>query len=151
MAPELLEDDEDEEAEQTDEQTDEVDADGGENEGDEDEEVAEATLPGDEGVEETEDGDSSGGILSKINTKAVIVVSVVVVGGLILWRAIRGSGSSRKRQGRGNSERVEGNANPAANQSGGEGEALEDQIQAPDSEPLKQDEEMMSMLGMGGQ
>lgn len=105
--------------------------------GDEDEEdVAEVQMPGDE-EDVDDDGDDSGGILSSINTKAVIVISAAVgLGALILMWVRSGSGNQRS---------------PATEQQMDQPEEAEEEINisAPDSEPLEQDGEFMQQLGMG--
>lgn len=154
--PELLEDEDDEEqsAETETEPEESAGSDGGEGGEGEEEAVAEVDMPGEEGDEDAvvEDTESSGGILGKINTKAVIVAATVVVGVLIVLRKLRGGSSTPTRQGRGGAQQPkEGNANaPDGSQSGEQDGSLEDQVTAGDSDPLKQDEQMMDALGLGG-
>lgn len=156
--PELLEDDDPEEGveeTETEVETEEEEPmpetpnEDGEVESEEEtEEVAEVEMPGeadevDGGIEDEE----SSGALGRINTKAIIVAATIVVGVLIVLRYLRsGSGAQPQRRGRAGQEQEEGNPE---RRDGDGGERLEDQITAPDSQPLKQDDQMMSALGLG--
>lgn len=156
--PALLEDEDEDEEERTDAETngggeEAEEMDEGEEEstgdGEEEEEVAEVTMPGEDGEDASveSDGGDSTGVLGRINTKAIIVASAIVVGIVIVLRKIRGGASEPpQRQGRGR----EGNPNRQPEQQVEGEQSLEDQVTASDAEPLKQDEQMMQALNLGG-
>lgn len=109
---------------------------------DDDEEVAEAQMPGDD--DEVEEGES-GGVLSAIPTKALIVGAAVVVGAVLILWLIRSAGSG------GETSPDEAADQPASNEDL-QGDAAGDEqydIDAPDNEPLEEDRQMMGALGMG--
>lgn len=116
--------------EETDEDiTDEVD------EAIDDDDVAEADLPDDDETEEnTPEDDGDSGILSRINTKAVIVVAAVAVGVVIFLRFL-----NRGRQ----------QTQPQDVEQPQERDGTDPADQVTSSDPLEQDSQMMDALGMG--
>lgn len=132
---EELDGDDDEESDE--EETtdgDDVDADG-DGEEDEEEEVAEAELPGDD-ADGGEEDEGSDGVLSAIPTKAVIIISAIAVGVVLLLSFLRGGRSHSTQPA--TTEDLEGDA------AGNENYNIDE-----DAEPLDQDQQMMDNLGMG--
>lgn len=140
--PEDTPDDPEEEVEEIEEELDREEEDSPEDEqtdgGDEEEEVAEAQMPEDDEDAEETDGDSQG-ILARINTKAIIVASAIAIGAVLVLWFLRSASNSTASSQPATEEDLEGDAY---------GEEEYD-IDAPENQPLKQDEQMMGALGMG--